>query len=365
VIESVTIDGAAIALADVFASVTIRHGRGSLDDGPLGSTATLSLVNVARAFVAPFKVGVELAIATTGAVPRFVGRISDAALDPDAATLSVIAASTLARISGRKIGAAAWPQEAWSARITRAFTEADAAAELVLELGVDDPQVAARAAGETTLGGYLATVAVTVATAIADLPDGRVLVQAVSSRRGADPVELPSESVALAPEWTQNDDVANVVQVTWSGGVVEDVDASSIATYEERAPLALQTDLAVEADATSRAAIELSRRSRPDWHIERADLLVLNSDLAIGTPVIVRDLPAAAPADHAVGIIEGWEDHVEPDAVAGLDWTMQLNLSPIRLSGYGATWANINPAITWATLDPALTWAENEELLFA
>jgi hypothetical protein len=361
VIESVAIDGTALSLDDVFAAATIRHGRTGVDDSPLGSTATLALVNVDRAFSLPFRVGKELAVNIGGAVARFRGRITDADLDAAAATLSIIATSTLARISGRKVGAGAWPSETWSARVTRVFTEADALAELALEVGAEDPLLAARAADETTLGAALSELAVTVAAAIADLPNGDVLVQAVSSRQGRELVELDPALVAYAPEWVQTDDVANVVRVEWSGGTVEQTDTASITTFEERAPLTLKTSLALVGDASTRATKELNRRSSPDWIVGRVDLLTLDDSIGIGDPLRITDNPAAAPSEAVIAMVEGWEDHVEPGD-DGLDWTMQISLSPQRLSGYGLAWADLPSSITWADAG-ATTWANPEELL--
>lgn len=363
-IERVAIDGTDLDLAAVFAAVTIRHGRASLDDGPIGSTATLSLVDLERPFTSTFLVGVELEIDTTGAAARFRGRITDASLDPTDGTLAILAVSTLARISGRPVGAGAWPAESWSDRVERAFTEADALAELVLEIGDDDPTLAARAAEEAKLADVLAELAETVPAAIADRPDGTVLVQAVTARKGVAPVELDPGLVALAPEWAQADDVRNVVRVEWDGGTVEQSDAASIAAYDEREPLAITTTLANLADAEARALLELYRRSSPDWVVDRVELLELEPLLEIGAAVLVLEQPAAAPKPAVLGMLEGWTDRLEPDGAGALAWTMDLALSPARLSGYGASWAVIDAGLTWDELAVGLSWNETEDLLY-
>jgi hypothetical protein len=219
--------------------------------------------------------------------------------------------------------------------------------------------LAARAGSAVELAQYLADLAETEPAAIADLPDGRILVQAVSSRR-ATPVELDPDLVVLSPDWEQADEVTNVVRVEWDGGTVEATDTASIADFEERAPRSISTELATVTDATTRAITELNRRSRPKWTLGRADLLTLDTALTIGVPVHVTGLPAAAPRDEVIGILEGWTDSIEGD-----DWTTVLALSPVLLSGYGATWSSIDPAFTWDTIDPSLTWADTEELLYA
>jgi hypothetical protein len=77
--------------------------------------------------------------------------------------------------------------------------------------------------------------------------------------------------------------------------------------------------------------------------------------------VLIDTLPAAAPADSAIGMLEGWEDRIEAVGDA-LEWTMTLTLSPPRLSGYGLTWAQLAPALTWATADPLATFEDTEYL---
>lgn len=361
-IERVSIDGTDLALLDVFAAVTIRHGRGSIEDSPIGSTATLTLLNVDRAFTRAFRVGGELELDTTGAVPRFRGRITDAALEPDEdePTLSVIAVSSLARIAGRPVGAVAWAAESWSSRVTRAFTEAGELALLELEVGTDDPPLAARDAEEASLAEILEELASTVPATVADLPDGRVLVQAYSTRQGRTPVELDPLSVAYPTAWAQTDDTRNVVRVEWAGGTVERTDSGSISDLEEREPLTITTALAVESDAVERALLELNRRGRPEWTLDSVELLELDPALEIGAPVRIPSLPPAAPLAEAIRILEGWEDHVEGD-----EWTMMLALSPPALSGFGISWNLLEPTLAWEDVPAAVTWADAEELTLA
>ena len=74
-IVTVLVNDAPVALDDVFAELTIRHGRGSLEDGPLASSATLTLVDVTRELVQGFSAGDTLQLDTADG-PRFVGRKS-------------------------------------------------------------------------------------------------------------------------------------------------------------------------------------------------------------------------------------------------------------------------------------------------
>ena len=60
------LNGVELSLAEIFASLTIRHARGSIDDSPLASTATLTLVDVTRELVQAFSSGDELELAIAG-----------------------------------------------------------------------------------------------------------------------------------------------------------------------------------------------------------------------------------------------------------------------------------------------------------
>lgn len=385
-IERVLVAGADVDLADVFASLTLRHGRASADDLPLASTASLSLVNVTRELVRSFSSGDALEILLADDVPRFRGRISDCSLGPDG--LSIVAVSSLSWISRRTIGAVDWPAELWSARVLRAFNEAgillewqeaagtwaeldpaqtwaqpELAPRLTVLAGADEPMLAARPAAEVTLGAYLGDLAASHPAAIANLPSGSVLVQGYEIRAGLAPVELDPDVVAFAPEWSMIDDVENEVEVTYAGGSELATDPDSIERFESR-PQKITTELENEPDASILAGLRVARRSTPRWQAEPLDLLELEPAIGIGSPVRVVALPDWAPAGQSLGIVEGWEDQIEPaDEPDSLAWTMRLLLSDPRLSGgFGVPWISVPADIAWSDAGAA-TWAEPEPLI--
>lgn len=377
-IERVVIAGAEIPLEDVFAALTIRHGRGSVDDAPLASTATLSLVNVTRELSSSFRVGDELELELAAGVRRFSGRITDAGYV--AGTLAIIAVSSLSWLARRKVGAVDYPEEAWSSRVYRVIREAgigsswseregtwaeatdtwlEAETELELELGEYDPTLAARPAQETTLGAYLAELVESVPAAIAQLPNGAILVQELTARKSRPTFSLDPAKVAADPEWAQVDEIANVAKVEWAGGEVVELEPVSHARFEER-EATFRTELADLEEAEDRADRETARRAMPRWELERLELLDLEPAIGIGTPVVVTELEAGAPAASYFGVVEGWEDQLEPNPREdSIDWSMVLTLSPPRYSGIGITWAAVPAVVTWATAGAA-TWNEPE-----
>jgi len=125
--DAIVLDGQAIPLDSVLASVQIHHGRTEIFAEPTATTAQLVIREVTRAFVQAVHVGARLQITAKdvagASLPRFTGTITDANLDVD--TLTIIAAGRLSTLTEYIIGAAGiWPVETWSARVLRCFTEA-------------------------------------------------------------------------------------------------------------------------------------------------------------------------------------------------------------------------------------------------
>jgi hypothetical protein len=360
--DTVVLDGATVPLAAVLSDLTIHHGREDISDEPTATTLQLTLAPVGRSTVLLFDVGQTLTVtARDGAaapVPRFTGRITDARLDVDA--LTVIAAGEVSRLHHYVIGETDWPAETWSARVTRAFTEAGIAA--LLELHADpgfDPQLAARTtetAGPTTLGDYLAFLAGMVGALVADRMDGRVLVQAVGSRTLDAATPLDPDDVEYAPAWTTGLPRGNIVTVRYTGDQSESVtvtDSTSVGLYGER-PETIDTAFVNSADATRRANTRLARGAYAHWNIPSAPT-VRGLTLAIGAPVVLDDMPPASPYQPWTPIVEGWTD-----TITGDQWTMTLALSDPLESGLTLPWSSVptTAGYHWNTIDPATDWTE-------
>ena len=381
-IERVLIAGADIELTEVLAALTIRHGRASVDDGPLASSASLTLVGVTRQRVAAFAVGEELELLLAFDVPRFRGRITDAELTEDG--LQLVAVSSLARLAGRTIGEAGWPAETWRARLLRVFTEArilrewqeagedfadeartwlnvGLAGRLDLDTLDDGPMIAARDPGATTVASYLGGgISQSEDGQLANMPDGAVLVQQLSVRSGRPEQNLDSALVAYAPRFDQTDELENELELTWTGGVVYADSPGSIGRFEAH-PAKIDTELDVAGAAAAQANLRVTRRAYPRWVAAPIELLELDAALTIGDPVRLHDLPEWAPASGYLGILEGWEDRLEPDEAGGLSWRMRLFLSDPRLSGgFGILWPHTDAA--WLEAPPA-TWNDPATLL--
>ena len=390
-IGSVQLNGAELELGEVFAELTIRHGRGSVDDGPMASTATLTLLNPARELVSAFHAGDTLDIYLEGGAPRFRGRVTDATVTDDGlkAGLTITAASSLSWLSRRTVGNSDWPLESWYSRLLRVLEDAGilltwpevggswaAAGGDWVDYGTagratvdnldDGPQIAARVSSGETFGGYLGgEFRESEPATVANLPDGTVLVQQLTVRSTKATVELEPALVLFPPAWDQADEVENSLTLEYDDGSgtpasVSAENLSSIARFEIR-PNSVSSALALEAEASERAGLRVNRRGFPRWNAASVDLLELEPAITIGTPVRLHELPSWAPDSAYIGIVEGWEDLIAPDGHGGLSWVMRLALSdPVLSGGFGALW--YTTAKTWAQAPPA-TWANPSSLV--
>jgi len=360
--STITLAGSTVALTDVQAELTIHHGRSDVFDDAAPSTCQITILDVDKAFAQAFRVGAALTVTVqdppAAAVPRFTGWVTDGELDTD--DLTMIAVSKLGQLSLYTIGAAAWPVEPWSARVTRIFTEAGLSS--LLDLRPDpafDPPLAARdpaTAGTTTLGDYLNFLAPMIGAAVADKPDGKILVQAVGARTIASRFALDPALVAYAPAWHMVLPRGNVVTVRYQadqGASVVVRDDASVALYGER-KTTTDTSFTSSADATTRANQLLSRGAYAHWNILEAPVLA-GLDLTVGTPVDLTSMPAASPFDPWTPILEGWTDQI-----SGEDWTMTLALSDQLSSGLTLPWnaVPVDPAYQWNTIDQTVAWRD-------
>jgi hypothetical protein len=354
----ITIDGTPLDLDGILADVVIRHGRAGYFDSPSPSTAQLTLLGVTHHVTRPFRLGSTLVVyATDGTAEaaRFTGRFTDATLDGD--RLSAIAVSAFRLLSGYTVGATDYPSENWSARVQRAFADAGIASALLLQAGPVDPRLRARPADPVALDSYLGDLVASVPAAIADTPDGRVLVQAISSRSLAAGVELDPAEVTYTPEWSIKLPGANIVTITYGDpeATLTRRDDGSVSLYGP-IPVDLRTELADLDAAEAAAAQRLAADAYSHWNILGLELLV-GRGLPVGTPLFLGSLPASAPFDPWTPILEGWTDHVVSDGDE-LDWTMELALSDPLLSGLTLPWLAVPAEMTWQTINQAVVWSD-------
>lgn len=339
----VTLAGAPVPSSVVVADLVIRAGRTDLSDPPTSATCSLALIGPSDAWPARLEAGAELAIDDDD-VPLFRGQVSDLGLEwlDGLADLSLIGAGNLARISRRKIGYGAWPEEAWADRVRRVLAEAEWA-DFVIDTPEPTFREAARAGGETTVSAAFDALASSGGASIVDLPDGSVFVQALESRQvqsgDPEPLELDPSIVRYAPAWSQVLDVVNSVAVAFGPDEDSHTQTSSnpdsIARYGERTTDVAGT-LASEDDAGRRGAQLVNRRGYPRWVLPTCEL-VGRFMPAIGRVVRLTMLPAESPVGAEwQPMLEGYDC-----SLVGTEWSTTLALSDPVASGVTLPWSDL------------------------
>jgi hypothetical protein len=364
-IVSVRLDGAELDLAGVLADVTIRHGRDSATAGPTPSSASLAIWPVDRSLTGPFRVGVRLeldAAGPAGRFPLFRGVVTDAEIDDP--TLSIEAAGYLASASRVELNLSTWVAERWSARCERILGSAPFGYSIEPDPDFDPVlEVATNPGTQTILAGtYADSLAVAVGAAIVDSADGKIVLQALGSRRSRPHTmhELDPAKVAYAPKWAQPLDVVNWVTVQFgqdqSQAMLVRFDGASQGRYGRRATELETTRIRSTADAETRAVQALARGAYPCWTMPGLVYLEPLPGLTVGDRVRVTDLPASAPWSSWAPVVEGWTHRI-----AGSEWTLDLTLSDPTLSGLAIAWVELPPDVRWNTVPP-LEWHEADEL---
>jgi hypothetical protein len=358
-LSSITIDGAPLDLGVVLADVTIRHGRAGFFDAASASTCQITLLGVTRATTRPFRLGRLLVVNSldgSSVAPRFTGRFTDA--DLDGSTLTAIAVGRLRTLSGYKVGTVDYPEEWWSTRVGRAFTDAGLGDSLVLEVGAFDPLLVARPADPVDLASYLDELATMNQAAVADLGDGTILVQAITSRTPSSGYALDPAEVAYSPAWAERLPDANVLTVTYGAGGSSSASSSDAASVALYGPIeaSIATTLKSLADVQTMLTGRLARGAYAHWTTPATPLL-RGRRLRIGQLLNLSLLPAAAPFDPWTPVLEGWTDRVVADR-GELVWTMELSLSDPLLSGLAVPWNTVPAGELWNTVTPGLAWMD-------
>jgi len=358
-ITKILLGGTNVLLNTVLADCTIHHGRADTYEDASASTAQITLLNVTRAQSRAFQIGASLEIDATPSggseAPRFIGRVTDGGLADD--QLTVMAVGRLSTLSQYTVGTTDYPAEKWSARVTRVFSDAGLSAYLELQAppAANDPQLALRPADPVALGDYLSALAVMVGAAVADRPNGKILVQAIAARTLTGTIPLDPAKVEFVPVWSTVLPGGNIVTVTYATGSVTQTDSTSVGIYGPR-PVTIDTTIASSADATARANERLARGAYSHWNIPSTPVLE-GMDIPIGTPVKLSGMPPASPYSPWTPILEGWTDTITSD-MERLNWRMELALADPLLSGLTLPWNAVPTGDKWNTINQTVAWKD-------
>jgi hypothetical protein len=398
-VTSVVIRGLTVDLSDVDYSVSIYHGRDSIDQAPESSSCEM-LVYIDGTASIPFDVN-DTVVVQTYSTTRFTGRITDMtvqhgySLDGTPITgLSIIAMGNL-RLLGQYVNAGSFSAQSVQARVDSILTgtgltytaEADPELDLI-----------AYAPGPSEVRALLDEICEWTGATLYDTPDGRIWFESYT-RRGYDystatwadmgtttysaaigtwseqygatsvaptPVTLPSAAVIWSPEWSvTSGTIINDVTVAYGTAdpqaTINQTDTASITKYGRNA-IELATNLDQSTHATRRASQILTAQANSRYQIGHVEILLdrltagqRTSVLALkaGARVIVEDLPQPAPFEEFLGVVEGWGELHTPDRVS-----LSLALSDPRYSYAVVSWGEAPATATWGGVPVSKTWAD-------
>lgn len=389
-INSITVGGTALSLADVEYSVSITHGRNDIKSQPEASTAVITILG-SSGLDATLTEIVDIQAWSTS---RFLGEISDINIThvpstPAKAITTITAIGNLSNLGSRLTGASGYASQTIYARAETILTDSGTT---YLNGGTTALELYSIGAGaavpQTCLDGLQGLAEWSGATYF-DTPEGFVVFESYGQRgittfNGAwiankypwsalsqtwssfptnmAATALPSTGVVYTPTWSQNQ-VSIINDVTVSHGdpasYHQETDANSISVYGRRA-LTVDTQLKAGTDATTRAADILLAQAYPLWNLGNISIFVdqlsdtdRNAILALvsGSSVLVSGLPTPAPYTQFLGIVEGWSETYTPG-----QHLLTLSISDPRYSYQTITWAEAGATLQWGQVDPALIW---------
>jgi hypothetical protein len=332
--------GAAIDVTCLLDSASVTHGRDDPGAQPEASTASLALSAFTPTDVIPpeLEIGATVTIATdtVTAAPsvRFAGRITDVQYEWDDAgedtgnrlTATIQAASHLADLGRRVVGAEPFPEELDGARVARVL----ALAGVVLDPNTSDPgtvQILPRDIDSQPALAVVQDVAASASGMVWETRAGDVRYADAEHRRGtAVALALDSCDILVSPSWRRTTEgLINKVSLGYGPEPVDGGDqpryvaqsGPSIARFG-RYEISDTTVLVALADATALGQMLLVRNSSPVWVMDHLPLDVKGLDAAqtdallaldVHSLVYLTGLPEAGGAPTSAHLwVEGWTE---------------------------------------------------------
>lgn len=364
-----------IVPADAVGPITMRRWRPRADPDTRPEAAQLTMTVLTDKLVTAPEIGSVLTVTRSalamayfgangqdGGLYRFFGTVTDLVAIPatrrqPAAQLQIVAVGPRAQLGQIPVGDAPWPQENDAARATRILNAAHAW-QGSLTIGVADPGTVAVLARDVDRQPALALLDKLAQDSGGELVEGRSMGtltwrDALARQNAVPLLELTAENV-LAPAQFRQSLEGMVNDLTMAYGPPAPTDQATVhiaditpANGAYGVVAASQaTDLALEADAQSRATDIVGRRNRPRWRLDdiAVDLMrtltkpqaaaLLRSNF--GDLVTVSGLPTSAPFISLQAFIEGQTEVITRDS-----WTMVLAMTDKAWTGTGTRWVDV------------------------
>jgi len=355
--------------------VSIRYGRDNIWNQARPGYATIEILNdtnVDNGFDMNHSVVVKVQNSTgtdvtvfTGVITSVVNSVNSSGEFGTAAIQTITAVTSMAKMSRAQIHLGNWPKELDDERMTRIFTEAGVAIDVVDTPGVYEFQANTASPGDSyTLGARYAQMAFgniydTTADTIGFANESRRFVYA----RDNGYTVIPKSNVlwrGIQSEKTLAD-IMNSIILNWRAGSVLRSDATSIADYG-KVEANISAELEKNADAVFQAERYIALRAIPRTSLSSFQVQLDSSTVSnalrntligcyMGLPMQINNLPIAIKNTTYRGFVEGWNLRFNREQMV-----IEMKTSDFTYSITPTRWQDVDPADTWNSVGATVQW---------
>jgi hypothetical protein len=371
---TVIVDGVDFT-SDSINYVSIRYGRDNIWSQARPGYATIEILNdtnVDNGFDMNHSVVVKVENSTgtdvtvfTGVITSVVNKIDSSGQYGTSAIQTITAVTSMAKMSRAQIHLGNWPKELDDERMTRIFTEAGVAIDVVDTPGVYEFEASTASPGDSyTLGARYAQMAFgniydTTADTIGFANESRRFVYA----RDNGYTVIPKSNVlwrGIQSEKTLAD-IMNSIILNWRAGSVLRSDATSIGNYG-KVEANISAELHNEVDAEFQADRYITLRANPRTSLSSFQVQLDSSAVSnalrntligcyMGLPIEIDNLPIAIKNTTYKGFVEGWNLRFNREQMV-----IELKSSDFTYSITPTRWQDVPPADTWNSVGAAVQW---------
>jgi hypothetical protein len=355
--------------------VKVSYGRSSIWEQSRASYANISILNTTgtdHGFDMNQMVIVKVKNSAGADVTLFTGKITSvdnsinaSGISATAAIQTITAVGPFSDMSRKVIGGSAWPKEDDDVRMTRIFTDAGVAVDVVDTPGIYE--FMAITPPVTDAYSLAATYATQAFGYIYETPAYEVGF-ANESRRFVDARDngyfvIPESYILWGDVASQKTlaDITNSIVVSYRAGSRSADDLTSQTTYGI-VGASITTELHDSADAQVQADRYVTLRAYPrtslsSFTVQVDSSAVTNVDrdkflaMAMGEPIEIFNLPIAIKNTTYKGFVEGYTFSINR-----YQTSLTLTTSDFTYSVTPTRWQDVDPADIWSGVDPAIQW---------
>jgi hypothetical protein len=355
--------------------VKVSYGRSSIWEQSRASYANISILNntgTDHGFDMNQMVIVKVKNSAGADVTLFTGKITSvdnsinaSGISATAAIQTITAVGPFSDMSRKVIGGSSWPKEDDDVRMTRIFTDAGVAIDVVDTPGIYE--FMAITPPVTDAYSLAATYATQAFGYIYETPAYEVGF-ANESRRFVDARDngyfvIPESYILWGDVASQKTlaDITNSIVVSYRAGSRSADDLTSQTTYGI-VGASITTELHDSADAQVQADRYVTLRAYPrtslsSFTVQVDSSAVTNVDrdkflaMAMGEPIEIFNLPIAIKNTTYKGFVEGYTFSINR-----YQTSLTLTTSDFTYSVTPTRWQDVDPADIWSGVDPAIQW---------